>query len=96
MQVHGGRENIHDSFRLFMAPGMGHCGGGPGPNSFDSLTAIEGWVENDRAPDEIIAVHRSDGVVDRSRPLCPYPEIAVYDGDGSSDEAENFSCQVER
>ena len=96
MQVHGGRENIHDSFRLFMAPGMGHCGGGPGPNSFDSLTAIEGWVENDRAPDEIIAVHRSDGVVDRSRPLCPYPEIAVYDGDGSSDEAENFSCQAER
>ena len=95
MQVHGGRENIHDSFRLFMAPGMGHCGGGPGPNSFDSLTAIEDWVENDRAPDEIIAVHRSDGVVDRSRPLCPYPEIAVYDGDGSSDEAENFSCQVE-
>ena len=53
-------------------------------------------MENDRAPEEIIAVHRSDGVVDRSRPLCPYPEIAVYDGDGSSDEAENFSCQVER
>ena len=95
-RVHGGRENIHDSFRLFMAPGMGHCGGGPGPNSFDSLTAIEDWVENNRAPEEIIAVHRSDGVVDRSRPLCPYPEMAVYDGDGSSDEAENYSCQAER
>ena len=51
VQVHRGRENIHDSFRLFMAPGMGHCAGGPGPNSFDSLTALENWVENGLAPD---------------------------------------------
>lgn len=94
-QVHGGRENIHDSFRLYMAPGMGHCGGGPGPNSFDSLTALENWVENGQAPDEIVAAHQSNGVIDRSRPLCPYPEVAVYDGSGSSDEAENFSCEIE-
>ena len=94
-QVHGGRENIHDSFRLYMAPGMAHCGGGPGPNSFDSLTALENWVENGQAPDEIVAAHQSNGVIDRSRPLCPYPEVAVYDGTGSSDEAENFSCEIE-
>jgi feruloyl esterase len=93
--VHGGRENIHDSFRLYMAPGMAHCGGGPGPNSFDSLTALENWVENGQAPDEIVAAHQSNGVIDRSRPLCPYPEVAVYDGSGSSDEAENFSCEIE-
>ena len=92
-QVHRGRDNIHDSFRLFMAPGMGHCAGGPGPNSFDALAALETWVENDLAPDEIIAVHRTNGVVDRSRPLCPYPEVSVYDGSGSTDEAENFVCQ---
>ena len=92
-QVHRGRDNIHDSFRLFMAPGMGHCAGGPGPNSFDALAALEMWVENDLAPDEIIAVHRTNGVVDRSRPLCPYPEVSVYDGSGSTDQAENFVCQ---
>ena len=91
--VMGGREKIHDSMRLFMAPGMGHCAGGPGPNSFDSLTALENWVEKDIAPDSIIAVHRTDGAVDRSRPLCPYPELAVYDGSGSTDEAENFVCR---
>ena len=93
-QVMGGRDQIHDSVRLFMAPGMGHCAGGPGPNSFDSLSALENWVENGQAPDSIIAVHRTDGVVDMSRPLCPYPEVAVYSGSGSTDEAENFSCQA--
>jgi feruloyl esterase len=91
--VMGGRKKIHDSMRLFMAPGMGHCAGGPGPNSFDSLTALENWVEKDIAPDSIIAVHRTDGAVDRSRPLCPYPELAVYDGSGSTDEADNFVCR---
>ena len=93
-QVMGGRDQIHDSVRLFMAPGMGHCAGGPGPNSFDSLTALENWVENGEAPDSIIAVHRTDGAVDMSRPLCPYPEVAVYDGSGSTDEAANFDCRA--
>ena len=93
VQVHRGRENIHDSFRLFMAPGMGHCAGGPGPNSFDSLAALENWVENGVAPDEIVAVHRTGEVIDISRPLCPYPEVATYSGSGSTDEAESFSCQ---
>ena len=93
VQVHRGRENIHDSFRLFMAPGMGHCAGGPGPNSFDSLAALENWVENGVAPDEIVAVHRTGEVIDISRPLCPYPEVAAYSGSGSTDEAESFSCQ---
>lgn len=93
-QVMGGRDQIHDSFRLFMAPGMGHCAGGPGPNSFDALTALENWVEKGEAPDSIVAVHRTDGVIDISRPLCPYPEVAVHNGSGSTLEAENFSCQV--
>jgi len=93
-RVSGGRDAIHDSFRLFMAPGMGHCAGGPGPNSFDSLSALENWVEREQAPDRIDAVHRSNGVVDRSRPLCPFPEVAVYDGSGSTDEAGNFVCRA--
>jgi len=93
-RVSGGRDAIHDSLRLFMAPGMGHCAGGPGPNSFDSLSALENWVERGQAPDRIDAEHRSNGVVDRTRPLCPYPEVAVYDGSGSTDQAENFVCRA--
>ena len=94
MRVMGGRDNIHNSLRLFMAPGMGHCAGGPGPNTFDSLTALENWVEHGEAPDSIVAIHRTVGVVDRSRPLCPFPVVAGYSGSGSTDEAENFACQA--
>lgn len=90
----GGRTAIHDDFRLFMVPGMGHCSGGPGPDSFDMVTELENWVENDIAPDSVVAEHRSGGVVDRTRPLCPFPEVAVYDGSGSIDAAENFQCRM--
>jgi len=76
--------------RLFMVPGMGHCGGGPGPNTFDTLTALEQWVERGVAPARIIA---SGGeVLGRTRPLCPFPQVARYIGHGSIDEAENFVC----
>ena len=90
----GGAEEVHDSYRLFMAPGMGHCGGGEGPSRFDMLTALEAWVEEGEAPDSILASRERDGVVDRTRPLCPYPQQAVYTGNGSTDEAENFVCRV--
>ena len=79
-------------FRLFMAPGMGHCAGGPGPNQFDALTALEQWVEKGIAPDTLLASHSSNGKVDRTRPLCPYPQVARYKGTGSIDEASNFAC----
>ncbi len=81
-------------FRLFMAPGMNHCGGGPGPNNFDALTALEQWVEQGQAPEKIIASHSTNGVVDRTRPLCPYPQVAQYTGTGSTDDAENFMCKA--
>jgi feruloyl esterase len=82
-----------DSFlRLFLAPGMHHCAGGPGPNTLDALTALEQWVEGGRAPDRIIASHLTAGVVDRTRPLCPYPQVARYTSQGSIDEAANFRC----
>ena len=87
-------EAVRDSFRLFMAPGMGHCGGGEGPNAFDALTVIEAWVEEGQAPDRIVASRTRDGAVDRTRPLCPYPQLAVYTGTGSTDDAENFVCQM--
>jgi Tannase and feruloyl esterase len=90
----GGANNVRGSYRLFMAPGMGHCGGGNGPNTFDMVTALEQWVEQGKAPDQIVASRSVKGVVDRTRPLCPYPQVAVYKGSGSTDEAANFACQV--
>ncbi len=79
-----------------MMPGMQHCGGGEGPNSFDPMAALEQWVENGKAPDQIIASHRQrDGTVDRTRPLCPYPKVAKYKGSGSIDDAASFVCGTE-
>jgi feruloyl esterase len=80
--------------RLFLAPGMAHCGGGEGPNTFDAVTALEQWVEHGKAPDRIIASHGTDGKVDRTRPLCPYPQVAKYSGSGSIDDAANFVCRA--
>jgi feruloyl esterase len=83
-----------DSVRLFMAPGMTHCAGGEGPSSFDALAAVEQWVESRKAPTEIIASHMSGGVADRTRPLCPYPQVAQYKGTGSIDDAASFVCKT--
>jgi feruloyl esterase len=89
----GGRAKVHHGYRLFMAPGMGHCGGGEGPNTFDMLTALEEWVERGQAPDYIVASHAANRMIDRTRPLCPYPEVAVFTGKGSINDAANFSCR---
>jgi feruloyl esterase len=88
-----GAESLDASYRLFMAPGMGHCRGGEGPNAFDALGAVVGWVERGEVPNQIIASHASRGVIDRTRPLCPYPQVAAYAGRGSSDDAANFVCR---
>jgi feruloyl esterase len=89
-----GAGRIQNAYRLFMAPGMGHCGGGEGPSAFDMVGALEQWVEHGKAPDRIVASHSTNGVVDRTRPLCPYPKVAVYNGTGSPDEAASFSCKA--
>jgi tannase/feruloyl esterase len=85
---------VQDSYRLFVAPGMGHCRGGEGPNVFDPVAALEQWIEQKKAPDQIVAAHTTNGTVDRTRPLCPYPQIATYKGTGSIDEAANFACRL--
>jgi feruloyl esterase len=79
-------------YRLFMVPGMGHCIGGPGTDQFDEMGAITAWVEKGKAPERILASHVVDGRVTRTRPLCPYPQIAKYQGSGSTDDAANFAC----
>jgi feruloyl esterase len=79
-------------FRLFMVPGMTHCSGGNGTDRFDSMTALINWVEKESAPEVILATHREHNQVVRSRPLCPYPQVARYLGQGSIDEAASFHC----
>jgi len=90
----GGEAKTMNNIRLFLEPGMGHCGGGEGPNAFDKVGALESWVEQKKAPEKIIASHSAEGKVDRTRPLCPYPQVAKYKGSGSIDDAANFSCQL--
>lgn len=89
-----GDANVRNSYRLFMVPGMGHCFGGEGPTTFDPISAIEQWVEHGNPPDRIIASRWTAGKVDRTRPLCPYPQVASYKGTGSTDEAANFTCRM--
>ena len=90
----GGPDKTADWYRLFMVPGMGHCRGGEGPDTFDMVSALEQWVENGKAPDRIVASHSRDGRVDRTRPLCPYPQVARYNESGSIDDAASFTCQA--
>ena len=87
-----GKSRVDASVRLYMVPGMGHCGGGEGPNTFDMLTVLDEWREHGKAPAEVVASHLTAGKVDRTRPLCPYPQMARYNGTGSIDEAANFVC----
>ena len=89
----GNEAEVRKAYRLFMAPGMGHCSGGEGPNTFDMVGALEQWVEHGQAPDQIVASHSINGAVDRTRPLCAYPMVAVYKGTGSIDAAASFACQ---
>jgi feruloyl esterase len=89
----GGESKLAGSYRLFMAPGMGHCSGGEGPDTFDAVGIIETWVEKRTAPDRIVASHMTNGTADRTRPLCPYPQVAVYKGSGSTEDAANFVCK---
>ena len=80
---------------LYMVPGMNHCAGGPGTDTFDKKAAIESWVSKGKAPESRPAAHRTSGVVDRTRPLCQYPKSAKWKRTGSTDEAVNFSCVVD-
>jgi feruloyl esterase len=89
-----GTADVGDSYRLFMVPGMNHCGGGDGASHFDMLSAMEQWREHGKAPDAVPASHSTSGKTDRTRLLCSYPEVSRYKGAGSTDDAANFSCAV--
>jgi len=88
----GGPAKTEDFARLFMVPGMWHCRGGVAPDTFDKEEVIEKWVEHGVAPDTIIASHKTNGVVDMTRPLCPFPKTAGWKGTGNTNDAANFAC----
>lgn len=92
--------------RFFRVPSMGHCSGGPAVDQFDVITPIVNWVEHGQAPDSLIASARGTGnaggvnaevpatwAANRTRPLCAYPKVAVYQGSGSLESASSFACQ---
>ena len=87
----GGAKKTSEFARLFMAPGVGHCGGGAGPTPSGQLDAVRVWVEEGKAPETLTATRQAAGVT-RTRPLCQYPLVAKYKGNGSTDDAANFSC----
>jgi feruloyl esterase len=87
-----GTASVGKSIQLYMVPGMGHCAGGPGTDTFDKIAAIEQWTSSGQAPESIVAAHRTDGKVDRTRPLCPHGKVAKWSGTGSTDDAANFTC----
>jgi feruloyl esterase len=83
-----------DFYRLFMVPGMGHCGGGMGPNNFDAFTPLESWVEKGIAPAQFIGTGTvaGDSTKKMTRPICAYPNLAQYKGTGDPNDAANFVC----
>jgi len=86
----GGRDQTETFFRLFLVPGVHHSGGGPGFTEFDSMTALENWVEKGQAPEKLIACRSTENVVDRCRPVFPYPVLARYSGRGDPKQSESF------
>jgi feruloyl esterase len=75
-----------------MMPGVNHCQGGIGPDTWDKVAVLDRWRESGVAPSQVTASHVTDGTVDRTRPLCAHPQQAIYKGSGSTDEAANFTC----
>jgi feruloyl esterase len=91
-RLQGGYAKAKHSLRLFMVPGMHHCGSGPGPDSFDTLTALEAWAEHEAAPNGIIATATAPGATKRSMPLYMFPQQATYRGSGEVNTAVNWAC----
>jgi feruloyl esterase len=87
-----GGAGVGTSIQLYMVPGMNHCQGGPGTDVFDKVGSLEEWIKTGWAPARIDAAHMTNGVVDKTRPLCPLGQVAQWNGTGSTNDAANFAC----
>ena len=90
--VAAGDEDVDELVRMFMLPGVLHCAGGPGPDLVDWIAAIQAWVEEDRAPERLVATKVNQGEVEMQRPVCAWPAQAVYNGSGDPKREESFEC----
>lgn len=88
-----GADKTDDFFQFFLVPSMNHCRGGIGPDTFDLLPALQAWVEKGIRPDNLVATKIVDSRIVRSRPLCPFPSVAMYKGKGDINQAESFECK---
>ena len=93
-RVVGGQAAADAFTRTYFVPGMHHCSGGPGVDTFDMLTVLEQWVEQGLAPTRVVAGRKTGDLVTRTRPLCPHPQVAAYAGAGSVDDAASFVCRA--
>ena len=91
-----GLRRTQEFARLFLAPGVAHCGGGAGADTFDPVMPVEQWVETGAAPDQIIASKVVNGATTFTRPLCPYPALPRYSGIGDTTKASSFVCAADR
>jgi feruloyl esterase len=91
MSANGGAQPTAAFARLFLIPGMNHCGGGPATDQFDALNAMRDWVEGGSAPGSIVA--KGAAFPGRTRPLCPFPQVARYRGAGDPEKAASFECR---
>ena len=90
-ETNGGAEKVNEWSRIFLVPGMAHCGGGPSLDHFDMVSAVVNWVEKGTAPEFVVATGRA--FPGRSRPVCAYPKHAQYTGSGDTEDARNFKCE---
>jgi feruloyl esterase len=90
-----GKDKASNSIELFMMPGVNHCAGGPGTDTFDKVKVLEQWVEQGKKPSQVVASHSTSGKVDKTRPLCPYPQVAKYKGAGDTNDAASFVCAAQ-
>lgn len=93
VEVVGSLEETQEFCRLFLMPGVGHGSRGDGPGNFDTLAVLQEWVEHHKAPRQVIASKvDEEGNVVQTRPLCPYPQVAIYKGRGDTNDTANFVC----
>jgi len=91
--VHAKDAAADEFVRMFLLPGVLHCGGGAGPDTVDWTNTIVDWLEHGKAPDRVIAKKMAQGAATRSRPVCPYPQHVEYKGSGNTDDADSFVCR---
>ena len=86
-------KDIQSHIRLFLLPGVLHCGGGPGPDDVDWIALVRDWVEKGKAPERVVMSKKENGKTVMTRPVFPYPKVAVYNGKGDPKLEKNFTGQ---